>query len=50
MPLLTKSATLANGPSMDSYLGYYAFGSEAFYSNGNVTFSVLKLDMDVTTS
>lgn len=50
MPLLTTSAAQTAGPALNSYLGYYAFGTEAFYSASNVTFAVQKLDMEVITS
>ncbi|OAA54359.1 xyloglucan-specific endoglucanase [Niveomyces insectorum RCEF 264] len=51
-PLLTKLFTLneATYPSETDYLGYFAFGSEAYYSNDFVTFSVPHLSIDVTTS
>lgn len=52
LPLITKLFTLnnANFPSKTDYLGYFAFGSEAYYSTDFVTFSVPKLSIDVTTS
>ncbi|ERS99624.1 uncharacterized protein SPSK_09381 [Sporothrix schenckii 1099-18] len=52
LPLFTKLFSLknANFPSASDYLGYFAFGSEAYYSTDYVTFSVPKLSIDVTTS
>ncbi|CAK7227555.1 hypothetical protein SBRCBS47491_006609 [Sporothrix bragantina] len=52
LPLITKLFTLdnANFPSATDYLGYFAFGSEAYYSDGFVTFTVPHLSIDVTTS
>jgi len=46
-PLITSLSQLANGPSMASYIGYYAFGSEILYAATNMTFSVQKLDLEV---
>ncbi|RDW77852.1 hypothetical protein BP5796_05704 [Coleophoma crateriformis] len=47
-PLLTKlSAMNTTFPTSSTYLGYLSFGSEAFSSNVNVTFSVPKLSIDV---
>lgn len=52
LPLITKLFTLgnANFPSATDYLGYFAFGSEAYYSNDFVTFAVPHLAIDVTTT
>jgi len=46
-PLITALSTNPKGPSSQAYLGYYAFGTEAFYSGGNVTLSVPKLALEV---
>jgi hypothetical protein len=46
-PLITSLSSIANAPSGQTYLGYYAFGSETFYSVGNVTLSVPKLALEV---
>ncbi|CAK7226184.1 hypothetical protein SEUCBS140593_006155 [Sporothrix eucalyptigena] len=52
LPLITKLFTLdnANFPSETDYLGYFAFGSEAYYSDDFVTFTVPHLSIDVTTT
>lgn len=36
-------------PQNNVYLGYMGLGSEAYWSNQNVTFSVPKLSFDITT-
>lgn len=48
-PLVTKLSTLnlADFPAESDYLGYWSFGSEAFSSNANVTFSVPSLSVDI---
>jgi Glycosyl hydrolase family 12 len=45
-PLLQKLAVNA-GPTSTDYLGYVAFGSEAYSSPENVTLYVPKLQIDV---
>ena len=45
--LISALNGMANAPSSQTYLGYVAFGSEAFYSVGNVTLSVPKLELEV---
>jgi hypothetical protein len=51
-PLVTKLSTmnLADFPAESDYLGYWGFGSEAFSSNANVTFSVPSLSVDIQAS
>jgi hypothetical protein len=48
-PLIVGIQTVApnQGPSNNAYLGYTAFGSETFYSGGNVTFAVPHLAIAV---
>ncbi|KAK5119297.1 hypothetical protein LTR85_007653 [Meristemomyces frigidus] len=48
-PLL-RNLSSYTGPTSDDYLGYVAFGSEALYSNRNVTFYVPKLAIEVSVS
>lgn len=53
LPLFTKLFSLGDNtkyPTSSDYLGYFAFGSEAYYSDGFVTFSVPHLSINVTTS
>jgi hypothetical protein len=45
-PILTELAG-QNGPTGSDYLGYVSFGSEAYYSPQNVTFSVPELSIDI---
>lgn len=40
----------ANYPQKTDYLGYLAFGQEAYSSTANVTFSVPSLAVDIETS
>jgi len=43
-PLITRLGNIGVGPTADSFLGYAAFGSEAFYvTTGNATLSVPNL-------
>jgi Glycosyl hydrolase family 12. len=37
-------------PSSSDYLGVFSFGTEAFYSDSNVTFWVPEFSLDMTTS
>jgi hypothetical protein len=52
LPLISALLTLdgASYPSKTDYLGYMAFGSEAYWSQDYVTFSVPTLSIDVRTS
>lgn len=52
LPLITKLFTLGSTkyPSATDYLGYFAFGSEDYYSDSFVTFSVPHLLINVTTN
>lgn len=45
--LSTANATLTKYPTSTDYLGYFAFGSEAYYSADEVTFEVEQLSMDI---
>jgi hypothetical protein len=45
-PLLTE-LTAQNGPTSNDYLGYIGFGTEAYSSPTNVTFSVTELSIEV---
>lgn len=45
--LITQLSTVPGGPTGQTYLGYFAFGSEIFYAGGNMTFSVPKLSLSV---
>lgn len=46
-PLITRLQKLETGPKASHYLGYYAFGTEAYYAKGNMTFSNQKLELSV---
>jgi hypothetical protein len=48
-PLITQlsAMNLADFPAESDFLGYFSFGSEAFSSNSNVTFSVPVLSVDI---
>lgn len=48
-PLLTAlpSLGLKYAPSSTDYIGYFSFGSEAYYSDNTVIFDVLSLSMDL---
>lgn len=50
-PLITAltGKTGARYPSTSDYLGIFGFGSEAYYSDQNVTFYVPKLQVDIQT-
>lgn len=52
LPLITKLFAMDNTdyPVSTDYLGYFAFGSEAYYSDAYVTFDVPHLSINVTTS
>lgn len=52
LPLLSQptGAAAIDFPADSDYLGYIAFGSEAFSSKANVTFSVPNFALDVQTS
>lgn len=52
LPLLSQptGATAVDFPADTDYLGYIAFGTEAFSSKTNVTFSVPNFALDVQTS
>ncbi|KAL1893021.1 hypothetical protein Sste5346_006702 [Sporothrix stenoceras] len=45
--LATANASLTKYPTSTDYLGYFAFGSEAYYSADEVTFDVERLSMDI---
>jgi len=45
--LITQLSTVPGGPTAQTYLGYFAFGSEIFYAGSNMTFSVPKLSLAV---
>jgi hypothetical protein len=45
-PMLTELSA-QNGPTEDDYLGYIGFGTEAYSSPQNVTFSVTELSIEV---
>lgn len=45
--LSTANASLTKYPTSTDYLGYFAFGSEAYYSTDEVTFDVERLSMDI---
>lgn len=49
LPLITvlSSLDLTHYPMSTDYLGYFAFGSEAYYSDDKVTFEVQELSMDI---
>ncbi len=49
LPLITilPSLKVPFAPAATDYLGYFAFGSEAYYSTSKVTFDVQKLSMDL---
>ncbi|CAK7207283.1 hypothetical protein SEUCBS139899_010093 [Sporothrix eucalyptigena] len=49
LPLITGLAKLdlTDYPTSSDYLGYFAFGSEAYYSADEVTFEVESLSMDI---
>lgn len=51
-PLLDEifASDNADYPSKTDYLGYFAFGQEAYSSEANVTFSVPSLLVDLETS
>lgn len=51
-PLLDEifASNNADYPTKKDYLGYFAFGQEAYSSTKNVTFSVPKLSVDLETS
>lgn len=51
-PLLDEIFAFDNAdyPSKTDYLGYFAFGQEAYSSDANVTFSVPSLLVDLETS
>ncbi len=52
LPLVTKLFTLDNNeyPTETDYLGYLAFGSEAYYSQQFVTFTAEHFSIDVKTA
>jgi len=49
-PLLKQLSTITGGPTAQTYLGYFAFGSEILYATGNMTFSVPKMALEVNGS
>jgi len=49
-PLIKQLSTITGGPTDQTYLGYYAFGSEVFYATGNMTLSVPKMGLEVNGS
>lgn len=50
VPLLQQDLTAYNGPAATDYLGYFAFGSEAYWSPANVTFSNTHLEVQLETT
>ncbi|KAL5598514.1 hypothetical protein BROUX41_003549 [Berkeleyomyces rouxiae] len=49
LPLVTKTLSMTGDgfPKSTDYLGYLSIGSEAYYSNGFVTFTVSELSIDI---
>ena len=46
----SSNSDYSDFPSSSDYIGYMSWGTEAYYSEKNVTFNVPKLSIDIDTN